>query len=103
MDGKGGVGMLKDIKLPKLLREFIESAEQLLLNELEAECVEHAVELTWVDMIYPSYATVTFYVIGSKQFGRNQRCLEIEQKLNDIKPDGLCDCMPVPNIIVKCC
>jgi len=88
--------MLKDIKLPELLLEFIESTKQRLLAEVGTKYVDHVVELVWTDMIYPSYTNITFYACGLEI----ERCVEIQFELNDTKPEILFDCIPGPFISI---
>jgi len=94
--------MLKDIKLPELLLGFIESAKQQFLVDADTKHVEYNIELAWIDMVYPSYATITFHISGSGSPEWIDRCIKLQRKLNYTKPDALFDCMPMPHVRVEC-
>ena len=100
----GGVAdMLKDTRLPGPLLEFIEAAKRRLLDETETERVESHVELVWVDQVRPSYTHITLYAFGSGEDEWIDGCIEIEQQLNDAKPESLFDCVPGPYLSLRCC
>lgn len=94
--------MLKDTKLPKVLLEFIESAKQQFLTDIDTHHVEFNVELAWIDMIFPNYTTITFHVSGSGSPEWIDRCVVLQHKLNDTKPESLFDCIPAPFVKVEC-
>lgn len=91
--------MLKDIKLPEPLLEFIESTKQRLLGLANTKYVDHGVELVWTDSISPSYTNITFYVHGSGEQNWRQRCWDIEDGLDY---EFLFDCVPGPFITIRC-
>ena len=94
--------MLKDIKLPEPLFEFIESTKQRLLAEVGTTHVDHGVELVWTDTISPSYTNITFYISGFGEGDWIDRCVKIQFELNDAKPEILFNCVPNPFISIEC-
>ena len=94
--------MLKDIKLPEPLLEFIESTKQRLLADVGTEYVDYGVELVWTDMIYPSYTWIIFCVQGSDEIAWRHRCHELEDELNDEKPESLFNCISGPRVLINC-
>ena len=95
--------MLKDIKLPEPLLEFIESAKQRFLAEPDTTRVERVVELVWTDMVFPSYTSITLYVFGSGSSEWMDRCIELRFELDDAKPEALFNCVPGPFLRIECC
>ena len=91
--------MLKDLKLPEPLLEFIETVKQRLLADKRTDHVDHGVELVWTDMLSPSYTYITLYVHGSGGQDWRQRCWDIEDELDY---EFLFDCVPEPCIIIRC-
>ena len=91
--------MLKDIKLPEPLLEFIESTKQRLLAEVGTKYVDYGVELVWTDTISPSYTNITFYISGFGEEGWRQRCWDIEDAL---EYEFLFDYVPGPFVAIQC-
>ena len=91
--------MLKDIKLPEPLLEFIESTKQRLLAEVGTRYVDHGIELVWTDTISPSYTNITFYVYGFGENSWRQRCWDIEDELDY---EFLFACVPGPFVAIEC-
>ena len=94
--------MLKDIKLPEPLLEFIESTKQRLLAEVGTKYVDHGIELVWTDTVSPSYTHIIFYVCGFDEGDWIDRCVKIQFELNDAKPEIIFDCVPSPFISIEC-
>lgn len=95
--------MLKDIKLPKPLLEFINSTKQRLLAETDTTRVEHTVELIWDGMILPSYTNIILYAFGPGSSEWMDRCIDLRFELDDAKPEALFDCVPGPFLSIECC
>ena len=91
--------MLKDIKLPEPLLEFIESTKQRLLAEVGTTHVDYGIELVWSDMASPNYTNITFYVYGFGERSWRQRCWDIEDAL---EYEFLFDCVPGPFVAIEC-
>ena len=102
-DTSGGMVVLKNIKLPKPLPEFIESTKQRLLAETDTTRVEHTVELIWNGMIWPSYTNIIIYAFGSGSSEWVDRCIELRFELDGAKPEALFDCVPGPFLSIECC
>ena len=93
---------LKNLRLPQPLLEFIEAGKRRLLDKTDTERVESEVQLVWTDMVWPSYTSITLYAYGSSGDERINRCIQIEQELNDAKPESLFDSIPAPFLCVEC-
>ena len=91
--------MLKDIKLPEPLLEFIESTKQRLLAEVGTTHVDYGIELMWTDAASPSYTHITFYVLGFGEKSWRQRCWDLRDSLDY---EFLLDCVPEPSIFIQC-
>ena len=91
--------MLKDIKLPEPLLEFIESTKQRLLAEVGTEYVTYGVELMWTDMVRPSYTTITLYAYGSGRDTWIDKCLRI---VHELDYEFLFDYVPEPFVAIEC-
>ena len=95
--------MLKDIKLPEPLLEFIESTKQRLLAEVGTTHVDHDIKLRWTGtvspMVSPDNTYITFYVSGFGGEDWRKRCWDIEGGLDY---EFLFDCVPGPFVIIEC-
>ena len=91
--------MLKDIKLPEPLLEFIESTKQRLLAEVGTRYVDHGIELVWADTASPSYTNITLYVSGFGEEGWRQRCWDLRDSLDY---EFLLGGVPEPSIFIQC-
>ena len=91
--------ILKDIKLPEPLLEFIESTKQRLLAEVGTKHVDHDIKLGWTGIISPNYTHITFYVHGSGEKNWRQHCWNIEDELDY---EFLFDCVPGLFVVIEC-
>ena len=91
--------MLKDIKLPEPLLEFIESTKQRLLAEVGTTHVDHDIKLRWTGTVSPSYTYITFYVSGFGGEDWRKRCWDLGDRLDY---EFLSDCVPGPFVAIEC-